>query len=84
MQLKNGEVTGVQTPVGIVPTEEELNLVDVEIAPEDLDTLLTIDDARWHQEMDFREAHLRGFDGLPEEIWEAHRRVAAAIDAAGR
>jgi phosphoenolpyruvate carboxykinase (GTP) len=26
--------------------------------------------------------HLEQFHGLPEEIWEAHRRVAAALDAA--
>ena len=31
--------------------------------------------------MGFRETHLTQFDGLPEEIWEAHRRVAAALDA---
>ena len=49
--------------------------------PEDLDTLLTIDIERWRQEMGFREAHLEQFDRLPEEIWEAHRRVAAALDA---
>ena len=27
-----------------------------------------------------REEHLRQFDNLPEEIWEAHRRVAAALE----
>ena len=30
--------------------------------------------------MGFRESHLAQFGGLPEEIWEAHRRVAAALD----
>ena len=80
MHLKNGEVTGRQTPVGIVPTKEELDLDGVDVRPEDLDTLLTIDNARWRQEMDHREEHLTQFPGLPEEIWEAHRRVAAALD----
>ena len=80
MQLKNGEVTGRQTPVGIVPTTEELDLDGVDVRPEDLDTLLTIDTARWRQEMDHREEHLDQFAGLPEEIWAAHRRVAAALD----
>ena len=47
--------------------------------PADLDKLLTIDTARWQQEMGFREEHLAQFGGLPEEIWEAHRRVAAAL-----
>jgi phosphoenolpyruvate carboxykinase (GTP) len=32
--------------------------------------------------MDFREAHLRGFEDVPEAIWEAHRRVKAALEAA--
>ena len=81
MQLKNGEVTGRQTPVGILPTEEELNLVDVEITPSDLQKLLTIDVERWRQETGFRETHLAQFEGLPEEIWDAHRRVAAALEA---
>ena len=36
--------------------------------------------ARWQQEMGHREEHLQQFEGLPEEIWEAHRRVAAALD----
>jgi len=29
--------------------------------------------------MGFREAHLAQFDNLPEEIWAAHRRVAADL-----
>jgi phosphoenolpyruvate carboxykinase (GTP) len=81
MQLKNGEVTGRQTPVGILPTKDELDLTGVDISEEDLDTLLTIDAERWRQEMSFRETHLNQFEGLPEEIWEAHRRVTAALDA---
>jgi phosphoenolpyruvate carboxykinase (GTP) len=77
MELKNGEVEGVQTPVGIVPARSELNLDGVLIDGPDLNKLLTIDADRWRQEMDFRERHLAQFDGLPEAIWEAHRRVAA-------
>ena len=82
MQLKDGLVSGRETPVGVLPTAEELRLDGLEISQEDLDAVLTIDVDRWCQEMRFREEHLRQFDGLPEEIWEAHRRVAAALDAA--
>ncbi len=81
IQLKKGEVTGRETPVGILPLAEELHLEGLEIEQEDLDVLLTIDNERWRQEMGFREAHLKQFDNLPEEIWEAHRRVAAALEA---
>jgi phosphoenolpyruvate carboxykinase (GTP) len=81
LRLRDGEVQGQQTPVGIVPTKEELDLDGVDIRPEDLDELLSIDTGRWTTEMAHREAHLAQFDGLPEEIWAAHRRVAAALAA---
>jgi phosphoenolpyruvate carboxykinase (GTP) len=81
LQLKNGEVQGRRTAVGILPTAEELDLEGVDIAPEDLERILTIDKARWQQEMGFREEHLSQFDRMPEEIWEAHRRVASDLHA---
>ncbi|HEX6150325.1 phosphoenolpyruvate carboxykinase (GTP) [Nocardioides sp.] len=83
MQLKDGEVTGRQTPVGILPTEEELVLDGCNVAADDLATLLDIDVPRWRDEMGFREDHLKQFDRLPEAIWEAHRRVAEALDDLG-
>jgi phosphoenolpyruvate carboxykinase (GTP) len=76
VQLRDGDVKGVQTPVGILPAKEELDLDGLEIDPADLETILTIDTARWQQEMGFREEHLKQFANLPEAIWEAHRRVA--------
>jgi phosphoenolpyruvate carboxykinase (GTP) len=79
MQLKNGEVKGVQTPVGIIPTKDELNLEGLDMDPDALATILSIDEERWRQEIEFREKHLAQFDGLPEEIWAAHRRVAEAL-----
>ena len=82
LQLRNGEVKGRQTPVGIIPTEDELDLDGVDITPEDLSTILSIDVDRWRQEMGFRQTHLEQFPRLPEEIWEAHRRVARALDEA--
>jgi len=80
MQLKNGEVTGRQTPVGIIPTKDELDLTGLAMPEEDLETILSINVPRWKQEIEHREAHLHQFGGLPEEIWEAHRRVAADLD----
>jgi phosphoenolpyruvate carboxykinase (GTP) len=79
MQFKDGDVKGVKTPVGILPVKDELNLDGLEIDPVDLEKLLTIDTARWKQEMGFREEHLKQFENLPEEIWTAHRRVAAEL-----
>jgi phosphoenolpyruvate carboxykinase (GTP) len=81
MRLRDGEVTGRRTPVGILPTTDELELDGVDITPDDLETLLSIDGERWRREMRRREEHLAHFDDLPEEIWQAHRRIAAALDA---
>ncbi len=80
MQLKEGQVSGRRTAVGIIPTEEELGLEGCTVEPEDLETILSIDVERWKQEMEFREGHLKQFERLPKEIWEAHERVARALD----
>ena len=79
MQLRDGEVSGVESPVGILPAKGELSTDGLEIDPADLDTLLTIDVERWKQEIGFRQAYLEQFADLPEEIWAAHRRVAKAL-----
>jgi phosphoenolpyruvate carboxykinase (GTP) len=79
MQLKAGEVSGRHTAVGTVPTEDELNLEGVDITPEDLATILAVDLGRWRQEMALRQEHLEQFGNLPEEIWQAHRRMSAAL-----
>lgn len=81
IQLKNGEVEGISSPVGILPTRPELDLDGLDIPDTDLDKLLSIDLARWRHEQAFRETHLAQFSGLPEEIWQAHRRVTAALNS---
>ncbi|HJQ43109.1 MAG TPA: phosphoenolpyruvate carboxykinase (GTP) [Jatrophihabitantaceae bacterium] len=80
LKFKEGEVSGRETPVGVLPTAEELDLDGVAISSEDLETILSIDTERWRQEMAHREEHLAQFADLPEAIWAAHRRVAAALD----
>jgi phosphoenolpyruvate carboxykinase (GTP) len=80
LRLQAGEVSGRPTPVGIVPEKDELDLDDISIAPQELETLLTIDTHRWKEEMKHREEHLSQFPNLPEEIWQAHHRVAAELD----
>jgi phosphoenolpyruvate carboxykinase (GTP) len=82
LRLAEGQVSGRQTPVGIIPTKDELDLDGLAITSEDLETILSIDTPRWKQEMKHREQHLEQFADLPEEIWEAHRRVARALDEA--
>jgi phosphoenolpyruvate carboxykinase (GTP) len=79
LQLRNGEVTGRQTPVGILPLREELELEGLDVDPGDLEKLLDVDERRWREELTNRTEHLNQFEGLPEEIWKAHRRIDAAL-----
>ena len=78
LQLKNGEATGTQTPVGILPAIEKLDLEGRDVATADLGRLPIIDTAMTTGDHN-RKEHLAQFDGLPEQIWEAHRRVTAAL-----
>ncbi|MDR6940100.1 phosphoenolpyruvate carboxykinase (GTP) [Arcanobacterium hippocoleae] len=79
LDLKAGRVTGEETPVGIVPKREELNLDGFTGDLADLDALLSVDVALWKREIGYREEHLQQFTDLPAEIWEAHRRVAKKL-----
>lgn len=80
MDYREGRATGTQTPVGVVPTKDELNLDGLDIDDATMDKLLAIDVDRWKQEIELREAHLKQFKDLPQQIWDAHNRVAKALD----
>lgn len=80
LQFAHGEVKGRETAVGVLPVAEELDLAGLDLPQADLDRILTLDKPRWQQEMDNRAEHLEQFENLPEEIWEAHRRVTQALE----
>jgi phosphoenolpyruvate carboxykinase (GTP) len=82
IRLRNGEVTGRETAVGIVPSEDELDLTGLDLPQDELDRLLTIDVDRWRQEVANRKEHLAQFPDLPKAIWEAHRRFSKSLDEA--
>lgn len=79
IDLKEGRVTGKETPVGVIPQVEELPLAGFKGAEEDLAAVLRIDRERWQEEMAHREEHLAQFPLLPDDIWQAHRRVARGL-----
>jgi phosphoenolpyruvate carboxykinase (GTP) len=80
MDLAEDRVQGQASPVGILPRREELNLDGLNIPEADLQRLLNIDRATWRDEMASRETHLSQFAGLPDEIWQAHRKMTAALN----
>ena len=75
-----GKVTGVESPAGVLPRAEELNLEGLDLSAEDIERLLSLDYERWRAEMGNREEHLRQFEGLPDAIWQAHGEMLKAFD----
>jgi GTP-dependent phosphoenolpyruvate carboxykinase len=59
--------------------KDQLDLDGIATTPDELNTILSIDTPRWKQEMKHCEQHLEQFTGLPEDVWHAHRSVAAAL-----
>jgi phosphoenolpyruvate carboxykinase (GTP) len=79
LDFAEGHAIGEESPVGVLPRESELNLEGLDLPPADVERLLSIDHEQWRTEMENREEHLKQFPDLPEEIWEAHRRMKAAF-----
>jgi phosphoenolpyruvate carboxykinase (GTP) len=73
-------VTGRETPVGTIPTRDELDLTGLDLTEADLDRILSIDISPWREEIQHRHGHLQQFANLPAAIWAAHHKVAAALN----
>ena len=85
LDVANGKAQGKPSPFGLLPRREELDLEGLSISDADLDRLLSYNPALWQREIEARREHLGAFAGLPPAIWEAHERLASAIEAeAGR
>lgn len=76
VQRLNGEVEGVRTPIGLVPAPEELDTEGLDIDPEDLRTLLTVDPEVWREEAKLIPPFFETFgDHLPGELWDEYHAL---------
>ncbi|QWW19056.1 phosphoenolpyruvate carboxykinase (GTP) [Schaalia sp. 19OD2882] len=80
IDFQDGKAQGTKTPVGVVPTREELNLTGLELPEADLERILSIDVDRWKQELAHRGEHLARFRDLPEAITAVHTRIVGEFD----
>ena len=64
-----GKAGGRETAIGVVPSEEDLDLTGLEVKPEFLQQLLSVDNAAWLAETDGIEEFFSRFgDRLPERL----------------
>jgi phosphoenolpyruvate carboxykinase (GTP) len=64
-----GEADAVETPIGNLPTRDALDLTGLDVAPETLDELLSVDAKGWLNDLPRMREHLAKFgDKLPPAI----------------
>ena len=63
------KVGAVETPIGYVPSPEDINLEGVDVSKEVLEEILTVDKETWKKEADGIEEFYKQFgDRLPKEL----------------
>ncbi|HWH28089.1 MAG TPA: phosphoenolpyruvate carboxykinase (GTP) [Mycobacteriales bacterium] len=78
-----GTAKGVETPIGILPSKDELDLEGLDIPAEDLDLLLSVDREVWKQEAGLIPEFFAQFgDHLPAELTEEHRKLLERLEQA--
>jgi len=77
-----GTADGVQTPIGILPSQDALDLDGLDIPSEDLDLLLSVDCEIWKQEAGLIPEFFAQFGRhLPAELREEHAQLVARLEA---
>ncbi|MFC5436966.1 phosphoenolpyruvate carboxykinase (GTP) [Rhodanobacter umsongensis] len=74
-------VSGIETPIGILPGEGELKLDGLRLDRAGLDELLDVDNAGWQAELSAIGEYLDSFgQHLPERMRQEQQRVARALE----
>jgi phosphoenolpyruvate carboxykinase (GTP) len=80
IQRCEGKVDAKETAIGYLPNGSGLDIEDLQIEPSIWESLTSINDDQWRQEMDDFGRYLESFgDRLPEKLKEQHRIVRSAL-----
>jgi phosphoenolpyruvate carboxykinase (GTP) len=76
-QRVDGKAGAVETPIGLLPRPEDLDLRGLDVPPEDLRELLRVDVDAWRAEIPDIERHFAQFgDRLPRRLREQFATTA--------
>jgi len=79
-QRVDGKAGAVETPIGLLPRPEDLDLRGLDVPPEDLRELLRVDVDAWRAEIPDIERHFARFgDRLPQRLREQLRQLQARL-----
>ena len=77
-----GRADAEETAIGYLPHASDINTDNLDIRPETLDELLTVDTEQWQAEMTGVLEYLESYgDRLPEELKRQQKMIADALDA---
>ncbi|GCD99009.1 phosphoenolpyruvate carboxykinase (GTP) [Embleya hyalina] len=76
-----GLADGVDTPIGVLPTRESLDLKGLDLSDAELDLLLSVDREIWKQEAALVPEHLEKFGThTPRGLWDEYNKLVARLD----
>ncbi len=76
----DGTAEGRETPIGILPTKQALNLEGLDMPEQDLDLLLSVDTEVWKQEAGLMPEYFAQFgDHLPQAIKDEHKALTERL-----
>jgi phosphoenolpyruvate carboxykinase (GTP) len=79
----DGSAAGVETPIGILPTPDALDVSGLDVSRDDLEELLKVDVEEWKAELPSLREHLAKFgDRLPAAMTEQVDKLEARLNAA--
>ncbi|MFT5571564.1 MAG: phosphoenolpyruvate carboxykinase (GTP) [Cryomorphaceae bacterium] len=75
-----GEVGATETAIGYLPEEDGVDIADLDIDPAIWQSLISINDQQWRQEMDEFGVYLDSFgERLPAKLRQQHQQVRSAL-----
>lgn len=74
-------VDAVETPIGYLPRTEDIDIDGLQMQPNDMATLLSVDAGQWRDELNAIGEYLDEFgDRIPEALMQEHRKVLDGLD----
>lgn len=78
----DGTAEGVKTPIGILPSKEELDTSGLAMSDEDLDELLKVRNDVWLGEVEEIKTYYDGLEGkVPEELYDELHKLEKRLEA---
>ncbi len=74
-----GSVGAVESPLGYLPKQEDIDINELDITSETLKKILTINKAAWKDEIEEIEEFYSKFDSLPEELTDNLEKLKKGI-----